>query len=974
MRALITSNRLVIAVIATPVAPADPTPLAVVVGVPQPATAAIPALAVQAAPASPTAPAPMEVTQGQQLAPAGQLAPATPVAAEEGAEAPPPCISAMSYIGQVGRAAVSRVLEGALRLAQRTGDRRVYVTEEDEEQPPMEVQQERPRPKSQSPPSSFRGLDLSLRDMTEVGVSLQNRGSHKYVLCERMLLIRLVVRHMETWLHALEHAEEHIDGLQSPHSPSSPVAKGSPRESLMIVQLIPRLGSEPSWTAACEVVAANSGVRLNNLRAWVMEYLWTGDLGGNLSSRKARLLLTGSSIPPAYVLEMLCVIHDRRIRGFVCNYSVLQAHLNSEERLHELCSVDVCPPLLVTSHAIGRALRRTGATAWAPTHRVGKLKEYDPATKQRRLMRLRVFHAEYCLARQKEEAGSVVLVQMDESFCNQFHFCEKGVVEVDAEGQVCAEVHGHKGKGVRLCLVGGVTMWGPLVCKDAEGQYVRDHRLQNARGEPVRTGGSFVELNQNNQPRAGYERRRAPARSPRLKDMKMEELVARAAVLQLDLADVVPRTKAYILNYLLLICGEAAKPRNDVQEAGGADADELGVGVGEDFSAEQVVLEDFPALRESLRDQARTTIKMFQANNPKGDYHKNFDTITFFKWMVSLVDTFPPWCEMMQRRLEAGELLPGTKPFFDWGRGQPARALVLSLDNAPYHKGIACQLSGKTKAEMAAILRHKKISYISFTATNEFGQPVRARAEVPARGKDWPVGWPNAEQVREGTYRALLAVDPQLVELPFEALIREVKDLWGPPGEDGFQMLWNAEYVSTEIYIEMFWGQGKNAVGNPKNQFAGRTLADISRILHETWFRDPDNLCERLQRHCEVVMSRFINIDHEQHGGPMHGQVPYVQGLPNAELLQEWKLQAGIKEGGVYEPFHDGEVGSDDEDEEGDASAGTVASHLRSTLCDVGAQSQPGSNDSSGGGVQVPNALEPDGPRVLDKHVHGCGG
>jgi hypothetical protein len=328
-----------------------------------------------------------------------------------------------------------------------------------------------------------------------------------------------------------------------------------------------------------------------------------------------------------------------------------------------------------------------------------------------------------------------------------------------------------------------------------------------------------------------------------------------------------------------------------------------------------LVLENFTALRESLRDQARTTIKVFQANCPKGDYHKNFDTVTFFKWFCALVDTYPEWAKQKQLRLEAGELpdVPLSKPFFDWKRGQPARALVLSLDNAPYHKGIAVQLSSKTKVECAAILRTKRVGIIEFTATNEIGAQVRANAEVPPLGAIWESGWPNTAQVREGTYRALLRTDAQLVQLPFQKLINDVTNLWGPPEEPGLGMLWNAEYVSTEIYIEMFWGSGKNDVGNPRNQYEGRSLADVSDILHNTWFKNPDGLCRNLQRHCEVEMSRFINLDHTQHGGPLHGQVPNVEGLPNAELLQEWKGLAGIKEGGDYEPFDDGEGGADED-------------------------------------------------------------
>ncbi|KAJ1400437.1 hypothetical protein B484DRAFT_471193 [Ochromonadaceae sp. CCMP2298] len=509
--------------------------------------------------------------------------------------------------------------------------------------------------------------------------------------------------------------------------------------------------------------------------------------------------------------------------GFVGRsvYPVLQAHLNSEVRLHELCGVEDCPPLLVSMHAIGRALRRTWATMWAATHKVGRLKEFDPAQKERRRMWLRVFHAEMCIARKKEEAGKVVVVQMDESFCNQLHFCEKGVVEIDEEGQVRGELHRHKGKGPRLCLAAGVTQWGPMVCRGADGEFVRDHRWQNAKGEKVNYGGTFVELENMGNPRAGYERRRASALPKCLKDMLLPELRAHAEFLGAYLNDphAQLKTKADIIEYLVMVCGDATEPRHNLAPAAATGAVPQ-AGEGEEFSAEQVILEDFTALRESLRDQARTTIKVFQANCPKGGYHKNFDTVTFFKWFCALVDTYPEWAKQMQLRLEAGELpdVPLSKPFFDWERGQPARALVLSLDNAPYHKGIAVQLSSKTKGECAAILRTKGVGIIEFTATNEIGAQVRANAEVPPLGAIWESGWPNAAQ------------------------------------EPGLGMLWNAEYVSTEIYIEMFWGSGKNDVGNPRIQYEGRSLADVSDILHNTWFKNPDGLC----RHSTPTLPRVL--------------------------------------------------------------------------------------------------------------------
>ena len=66
---------------------------------------------------------------------------------------------------------------------------------------------------------------------------------------------------------------------------------------------------------------------------------------------------------------------------------------------------------------------------------------------------------------------------------------------------------------------------------------------------------------------------------------------------------------------------------------------------------------------------ALTTDKFMIAGQCKGDYHDNFDTKSFFKWMVSFLITYPAWCEQMQTKLDddVGHVMfPEGKPaFFD---------------------------------------------------------------------------------------------------------------------------------------------------------------------------------------------------------------------------------------------------------------------------------------------------------------------
>jgi hypothetical protein len=122
-----------------------------------------------------------------------------------------------------------------------------------------------------------------------------------------------------------------------------------------------------------------------------------------------------------------------------------------------------------------------------------------------------------------------VLGQMAESFCNQFHLNNFSVTEIDEDGKAIKEIHGHKGKGPRLCLVGMVTQFGPMATK-RDGEWVRDHAWQNAAGQAVRSGGSFVELNREGNPRTAFAK---PVRKKSLRNMKKDELLVRAQELDI---------------------------------------------------------------------------------------------------------------------------------------------------------------------------------------------------------------------------------------------------------------------------------------------------------------------------------------------------------------------------------------------------------------------------------------------------------
>ena len=117
---------------------------------------------------------------------------------------------------------------------------------------------------------------------------------------------------------------------------------------------------------------------------------------------------------------------------------------------------------------------------------------------------------------------------------------------------------------------------------------------------------------------------------------------------------------------------------------------------------------DYPKFRDSLWDMAPTTDKFMVAKEHNGDYHDNFDTLSFFKWCVSLELTYPIWSKEKQSELEDHRRGVNRKAYFKddekdfWiiderGNGRPARELIMILDDAPYHHGLNCQLNNKSK-------------------------------------------------------------------------------------------------------------------------------------------------------------------------------------------------------------------------------------------------------------------------------------
>jgi hypothetical protein len=774
------------------------------------------------------------------------------------------------------------------------------------------AQQPQAKPKLVKHDRGLYEYDTDETYLSSLLTTLRNRGSHSYSCEERLLVVRAVVLLMYAWVTSAIHLAEHVHEVDTAtlvQQLFGAVKPNSLAESQLHMLSVPGSRKVPTWYKACSLTARRLAIREESVKSWVQEYLATGAIYVPSLSRKSLLIETTSSLDVTYVLESLAVVRARRLKGQPTTYKVLQGHLNSDVRLNELCQLDVCPRAIVPMCVLQRALRRTNCITWSKVKRVGRIKNTTEEEIQRRLWRVRVFHAEYVHYALKDVQGTAVLWQMDESFCNQYHCSEESLVEVNDDGSAAQEQHHHAGKGPRLCLVGATSAYGPLVCRDDQGSYVRDHAWVTGAGQhSTASGARFVELNNKGQPRDAYLRRRALVATPkRFAAMNVAQL--KQACVDLDVPlPAGSATKVDLVDYLTLLVEQPTMP---------TPADAAEHAPRESDNAEKLVMEDFTARRASYADQALTTFKVFQANKPTGDYHQNFDSVIFHKWMCAFVLAYPPWCKQMHAQFLNGELPEHvTAGFWDEQRNAPSRTAVLSLDNAPYHKGIAVQLRSKSKKDIAAILRSMHIDSIQFKHFNaETGATVLANAEVPAAGAVWPSGHPNTDQVREGALRALHARDSQLVELPYQRMINEVQDEWGPPGEPGLELVWNAEYISPQIAIELLWAVGKNEVGRAVNQYEGRTLSQVSNILHEAWFADPFALSRKLFGHAHKIMEDAINLDAERNGGPMSGSFPNIQGLPTQEELKEWKQRAGMKTAGAA-PL-DGE--EDDETEEGGA-------------------------------------------------------
>jgi hypothetical protein len=173
---------------------------------------------------------------------------------------------------------------------------------------------------------------------------------------------------------------------------------------------------------------------------------------------------------------------------------------------------------------------------------------------------------------------------------------------------------------------------------------------------------------------------------------------------------------------------------------------------------------------------------------------------------------------------------------------------------------------------------------------------------MPPNGGMFPNGNPTAPQVQQALKDVLLDKRPYSVQKPYQMIMDEVKDAWGPDHLPGLTTIFSAPNVSIEIAVELTWADGKNWVGNPQNQHQKRTFSTVIDLLLNRWYYGDGAEGKRNHgagqfSHCNNEIQKAVNKDHKEDDGPMKGKFPHFQGLPDEPTLKEWRILAGLING-----------------------------------------------------------------------------
>ena len=296
-------------------------------------------------------------------------------------------------------------------------------------------------------------LRIGWRRVMEMFGLVRSRQAVKYSKVEKLLMVRIVVAKMDL-IYAQKHRLERDNMIkvvneaevQGPETDLDESEFGEVRKIAMSV---------------CDEVAQVLGVTRADLKAWFCEFANTNDIGEEEKSETVMNLDYKGKLDIGAAAEAAEYLMSRSQKGHRTTLGQIQAHLNSELRLHPLFDLEIVPKQLYSVKAISRGMRKFGLCSYGMLTNVGKKKnDYTEEQCRKRQWRLRCWWAEMATWRKRELAGEAMIFQMDESFIHRFHHANYGFRPNDAHGQPISELEGDIRPGGRLCIVGGITSFG----------------------------------------------------------------------------------------------------------------------------------------------------------------------------------------------------------------------------------------------------------------------------------------------------------------------------------------------------------------------------------------------------------------------------------------------------------------------------------------------------------------------------------
>ena len=239
--------------------------------------------------------------------------------------------------------------------------------------------------------------------------------------------------------------------------------------------------------------------------------------------------------------------------------------------------------------------------------------------------------------------------------------------------------------------------------------------------------------------------------------------------------------------------------------------------------------------RLTIKEEPTCEMLFPAGDKTDGDYHKNMDADVFMKWVEK-------------------RLVPAFKARYG------DRKMVLILDNAAYHHGMADGWKSPLKAtkdDNTALLQELGAKSIDTIRNGK-----RMRHLVPARGESFaraPKG-PTVDELQKATFVKMKKLRPDDLLTRAERFFKE-RGLGN--------LLYTPPYSPDLQPIELFWADAKNYVakswtGKP------RSMLETTQVLRwgfygkkrpdGTWERDPID-CGDLVRHTIKVTNEWIERD-----------------------------------------------------------------------------------------------------------------